>query len=219
VSAVTTLGPEVRDLLRKRFGFAPPSVFRLPHPTALPDHPPLDAANWHCLHVIHSDGRPAANTRVWLGDSSTTGGKILRTDRAGRLLFEAHRTVRAVVYAAAGYGTIDVPANVTEARLPLRSVRVTAGRTIDADGKPVAGQTVLMYLAGIPDATDELRICAQNVGWRRARSDAEGRFEMVLPPFVARIGLTTDLYRLTPRIDLDWDPEKPPELVLTVPGR
>jgi hypothetical protein len=210
-AAATTLAPGVRAQMRERFGFAPAAV-RLSQPKALRSGVPFDLQNWRALVVITADGRPAANTPVFLGMAKSQG-TIRRTDRRGRLLFEASDPLRVTVYSRAGIGTAVAEGN--ETRLELRAAQPTKGRVVDDEGKPVVGARVKLEMQVGGDVTGEYLALA----WLLPRvcSDAEGHFEVLLPPFPASIKLTTAWTANAPQISFDWDPAKPADIVITAP--
>ena len=99
----------------------------------------------------------------------------------------------------------------------MLAARPTTGRVVDEQGKPVAGVRIALELQGASNGTaGEF----QPLAWLlRSYSDADGRFEVLLPPFAASGKLRATSTPRAPALAFDWDPEKPPELVLTVPGR
>jgi hypothetical protein len=223
--AWTHLAPAVASDLQGRHGFAPPLEFRLPAAERLlaKDAPgQLDPQRWCQLQVIAADGRPASRTIVQLREDLKKSGRLHRTDRLGRLLFELRGETRVSVYARDGVGGISIAADA-DAKVPtqlvLRAMRSVTGRVVDRDGKPVIGVSVAAGTKGAADGdilANENDITSHML--RLDPSDRDGRFTLLLPPFAAEVVLAVSGPGVT-AVDgtvFSWDPTTPPAIEVTV---
>jgi len=223
--AWTHLAPKIASDLQGKHGFAPPVEFWLPAAEKLlaKDAPAqLDPQRWTQLQVIAADGRPASRTIVQLRDERNlkVPGRLQRTDRLGRLLFELRGETRVSVYARDGVGGISIAADAKEpTRLVLRALRRVTGKVVDRDGKPVAGVLVAPSIRG---AADGDLVANEHDGTshmlRLDPSDRDGQFTLLLPPFAAEVGLHVS-GRGVAAVDgtaFSWDPASPPTIEVTV---
>ncbi len=213
--AWTTLAPGLRDALRARHGFAPPAPFRLPRPQGLlaAPAPQFDARQWHAVHVIAADGRPAAHTVVQVRDAADKRGVLLRTDRLGRVAFERRTTTHVSVFARTGVGTAVILADEkSPTNVALRAVQPATGRVVDAGGHAVAGVIVTARVRASgdgPEGAAELEVLSSLLP--SAPSDADGRFEVLLPPFPAevQVAAAATARKMHTTSTIAWDPGAP----------
>lgn len=224
--AWTQLAPSLRNELQQLHGFAPPIPFRIPSPEHLLGRfvpPDPGVATWQELHVVAADGRPASNTVVQVRETANSPGVLYRTDRLGRVLFELRRDARVAVCAAAGWGAAAIAvAENQPTRLLLRAMSRVTGTVVDATGKPAAGCAIAFGITHDADAGCLANELDQLAGLLPVGpSDPHGRFDLLLPGFGVQVAL-----RVTgadPRESgsslLDWDPDRPTPIEVTLPRR
>ncbi|HEX6811876.1 MAG TPA: carboxypeptidase-like regulatory domain-containing protein [Planctomycetota bacterium] len=230
-SAWTTLAPRERDQLRERLGLAPPAPFRLPRPwslrAAVPD-PQFEPQSWHMLQLTLADGRPAAQTPLLVLTErrrrdhpapALSERRLLRTDRVGRVVFERLGDTRVVVFAAGGCASMLIEVfDEAPAHLVLQPMQRETGVVTNADGSPARGASVVMRLDAV-GSSDFSQAHATLASLQPvAVSGDDGRFQLLLPPFLARLRLqvTGRDAKQTALATIDWDPKAPPPIVIAL---
>ncbi|HZN41705.1 MAG TPA: carboxypeptidase-like regulatory domain-containing protein [Planctomycetota bacterium] len=223
-SAWTTLAGPARDELRQRLGTAPPATFRVPRPWLLRSaapQPPFEPEGWYSLQLIMADGRPAAQTTVLVHGEShgNSERQLLRTDRIGRVAFERHGYTRVTVFAVCGCASMQIgPRDEGPTQLVLQAMFRVTGALTNADGSPARGASVLMQLAcGAGCNQPQSHEAVANL-LPIAPSGDDGSFELLLPPFCARLDL-----RVTARdgtqaamATVEWDPKRPRPIAIAL---
>jgi protocatechuate 3,4-dioxygenase beta subunit len=148
--------------------------------------------------VVGPDGQPAAGAKVWIYPSANRTDVIkeptaLVADSLGKVSVPAEENARLARYLfardSAGrigssmlYPTVQVPDGNDGIKITLIDITGRAGRVTGADGKPVAGATVVplaYYAEGRPGASIDLP------EWERTRltvrSDGDGSFKLSAP--------------------------------------
>lgn len=227
-SAWTTLAPAARAELRERLGSAPLAPFRLPRAWSLlaaVPQPQFEPGDWHALQVVVDDGRPAAQTTVFVATERGSERRLLRTDRLGRVVFERLGNTRVIVFGPSGCArTLIGATDEGPTRLALQPMLRATGSVANADGSAASGARVLMMLTA-GDGTDYPQANAfphANATLSNllpiAISGDDGRFELLLPPFNARVSLqvTGRDPTQTAMVMFDWDPNAPKQIAITL---
>jgi len=221
-AAWTTLTRQARDQFRQHLGYAPPAAFRLPVPWSLGSaapQPQFEPEKWHSLELILADGRPAAQTAVMLGGGHGLQMRLLRTDRVGRVLFERRSDTRVIVFAACGCASTQIGAiDEGPTRVVLQAMSPVAGTVTNADGSAASGARVQMMLTA-GDGTEYPQANATHTNLLPiAISGDNGRFELLLPPFNARVSLqvTGRDPKESAMAMIDWDPKAPKPIAITL---
>lgn len=219
--AWTELAQPVRASLRERLGMPVPAAFRLPFAKRLlePDAPAqLEASQWQLLQLVGADGRPAANTIVQLREAGEDQGRFIRTDRLGRVPFALRGETYVSVFAAAGVGSLTIAANPREpVTLALQPMHTLRGRVVAGDGRPVPGASITMAVEAEGHGERlpfEHSLLSQQLQVRP--SDTDGCFELLLPPFTAKIEVKVTATAGHGTDAFAWDPQQPKPLEITL---
>ena len=145
--------------------------------------------------------------------------RLLRTDRVGRVLFERRSDTRVIVFAACGCASTQIGAiDEGPTRVVLQAMSPVAGTVTNADGSAASGARVQMMLTA-GDGTEYPQANATHTNLLPiAISGDNGRFELLLPPFNARVSLqvTGRDPKESAMAMIDWDPKAPKPIAITL---
>lgn len=200
--------------LREAHGFAPRSVWRLPHPDKLIGagaRRQIDLAEQCMLQVSAPDGRPAAHAVVLAGAGCGSGDKVLlRTDRLGRVLVPRGEVAVLGAKGAPGIGVRAAPlAGEAKMTMSLQELGELRLRVVDDEGKPVANQSVrVQQVSGADGDFRELLATYNELMSLRGgdRTDADGNIVLSVPPFECSVVVAANRRQIVEGRDLAWDP-------------